>query len=409
LLERLSDKIIQRVRTNTRLFELWKVLEQAPFDVCHQPADEKPPVSVVPEAASLAGQKTWNMRFKADWRHYFVMQEQDIFSDTEWANVYIKIGVFAREVRVKTFIPPSAIADGFRNGSNHDAWDAFCEWQTGDPGSLDPYLPDHDYDDSGYGSTREVYTSLRFVHFVLRKSKSGQPEVYVFADNYYDDYYACPPLMTGVKLRDAITQIHPADLEMAFEPAGATLMAHVLPEAIEPLVSERYRAGGPVRIMHTGNSFQDEFHYDVFDERLDGSSISLTEDDERSRTLIYGSHDIEFVPFIETSEDPVTPARKGSLADALLRNASMPTEDQLISLVEHEAKRIAEAGLVYHESLVQHYREIIEKMTAVKKLKQLLTILRRRVAVGRVFTPSMAKHPMKRSENGYKLTKSVSH
>jgi hypothetical protein len=100
------------------------------------------------------------------------------------------------------------------------------------------------------------------------------------------------------------------------------------------------------------------YYCEIFDNKL----FTFTEEHDDIEALVYGSEEFRFIPNFPIDSSLTTPARKGSLADALLNNAALPADKQLINIIERDAKTRADAGLGYHHALIRYYQEIIDKV-----------------------------------------------
>ena len=367
LLERLSDKFVQRLQASTRLFELWSVLEHAPFAVERVRAADPQPTGVVPAASKLAAQIEANMRWRDDRQPYFVPMAQEAYHDTSWSNVFLKIGAYARPVRVRTFIPPKHVAEAFLDPEQwgDEAWEKFDKWQTdGKEYDYDDDFPEHDYvPDLGHGAKWETYKALYFVYLSISKSNNILPNVSVHVDHDFVCYYAAPPLRNILEIGSFIFDQHMSDLEFKDDVVSFnSRRAYITPTSMHDFLDREYRTCSPVRLMQSDSSSQNQFVFDYPYELFEKGEFTFSDDDEDALALIYGTNDFEFIPNFPVDASINTPVRKGSLADALLNNATLPPEEQLIAMIERDAKTRADAGLGYHHALIRYYQEIVDKV-----------------------------------------------
>ena len=367
LLGRLADKFIQRVQSNTRLFELWRVLDQTPFAVEHVDPPEPAPPSVVPEASRLADRITWHWLWeKPDNREsYFVPIDNDASQSTSWPHVFVKIGAYARQVRIRTFIPPSNVADAFLDPkeSDEEAWAKFDEWQSGDPDVACPEYPDHDYDEQlGHGGKSETYDVIYYAYLCIEKDERGMPNLYVHIGTGFGFLYPylSPPLANCKSIEPFIFGQEKSALQARHDPFNERLSI-VTSKSVSEIVDKEYIRHSPVRLVYYESGPDERYVLPYYNEVFDSEGFKFTDEHDEITALIFGSEEFRFIPNFPIDSNLTTPARKGSLADALLNNAALPADKQLINIIERDAKTRADAGLGYHHALICYYREIIDK------------------------------------------------
>ena len=366
VLQRLADKFVHRLQTNTRIFELWRILDGHPFTVEHVEGDEPTPASVVPHASQLANNVEWLMRRESGWKHYFVPVDPMKTWQEPWtADIFIPVGAFARQVQVKTFVPPPQVAEVFLGSSKTSAemWDAYCAWRTGDEDIGDPIFPEYEYTDSlGHGAKEETITTLYFAYLRISSGADKRPVVTFQVNNdYVISCTAIPKLQDENMISYVISHARSEHLEVISDGIGdqVALVPHM---SVRSLIDENYMRCGPVRIMNNEVGEQEEFCLRYSIDNFSYEQIfSIDGDSEEGRTLLYGAGDMRFIPSFAVEADKPTPTRPGSLADALLRNVDVAPEDQLVSIIEQHGKRIAEAGLAYHQALIDYYQEAIDR------------------------------------------------
>lgn len=367
VLQRLADKFVHRLQTNTRIFELWRILDGHPFTVEHVEGDEPTPASVVPHASQLANNVEWLMRGESDWKHYFVPVDPMKTWQEPWtADIFIPVGAFARQVQVKTFVPPPQVAEVFLDSckTNEEMWGAFDAWHTGSEDSYDPIFPDYKYTNSlGHGVKEETMTTLYFAYLRIKLGADKQPvvEFEVHCDELFD-CAAIPKLRDKHMAAHVISNVKLDYLKVIYDELMVDRIALAPHISVRSLIDESYMGCGPVRIMNIVDRNQKDFFLRYRIDNFDDYEIfSIDGDREEGRMLLYGEGDIWFIPSFAVEADKPTPTRPGSLADALLRNVDVAPEDQLVSIIEQHGRRIADAGLAYHQALVDYYQDAVDR------------------------------------------------
>jgi hypothetical protein len=128
------------------------------------------------------------------------------------------------------------------------------------------------------------------------------------------------------------------------------------------LVEKEYLRHSPVRLIRDEWGPDSRYILPYYCEIFDNKLFTFTEEHDDIEALVYGSEEFRFIPNFPIDSSLTTPARKGSLADALLNNAALPADKQLINIIERDAKTRADAGLGYHHALIRYYQEIIDKV-----------------------------------------------
>lgn len=77
-------------------------------------------------------------------------------------------------------------------------------------------------------------------------------------------------------------------------------------------------------------------------------------------SLLGGDRNVRFIPQNPRVSQVSVPCRTDSIAAFLIRNAGGDHADRLETLIQGQATTIAEAGLFYHQALLEYHHSIIE-------------------------------------------------
>lgn len=105
------------------------------------------------------------------------------------------------------------------------------------------------------------------------------------------------------------------------------------------------------------NSFIDNEHFESYQLLYNTSGWV---DDPDIAKLIFGYETAMFVPVLENAAALPGPAVKGSIAASILENIkSAPPENQISEMLIQKAALTADAGLQFHDAMLEHYRHKI--------------------------------------------------
>ena len=100
----------------------------------------------------------------------------------------------------------------------------------------------------------------------------------------------------------------------------------------------------------TGGTLDDEFH--------SASDVGWSGEPQGASLLFSGNN--RFIPILPTCEPVAGPLRSGSIGAGLLHNAlTAPNSQKVSTLLIEKARLTADAGLRFHEAMIDQYREAL--------------------------------------------------
>lgn len=101
---------------------------------------------------------------------------------------------------------------------------------------------------------------------------------------------------------------------------------------------------------------------DVNDLPVIGGWLDDTSNEELQNILFRVPPGVRFFPSIQIDGNAPPICQPGTIAEALFANLACPREEQIMSYLVNAGERLAEAGLGYHEALMQHYGSLIDQL-----------------------------------------------
>lgn len=364
---RLSAAVVER----TRIRELWRILDASPFDVeptlnswelpsVEAPSFDDPAVFPPSLLSTLFSRSVGAARF---------VTGKSGFVYFSWANPRIKIGYVAIPVESRIFVVPKDVAAMLSPENDREegvasrevaAWfDAIASKSKylPDRGLLGRPLPEIDYSEStGFGWKACFLSVICEVYLQIEPGVDGVPIINILIRNYFDsapiafsfwDHDLHKPEQA---IRDAgFGRTHVRNLEVLdFGWHMSCKVVHALPfdayaddETAPPVIGMIQDIDGP------------------FDEGFDAEG--WTGNPEISDLLM--SNMARFYPTVPDAEPTNGPLVGESIGAAILHNVIDASQDTSIaSELIKRAQLTADAGLRFHEALIDRYREAIRSI-----------------------------------------------
>ena len=355
LIDEYATVLLTAVESRTRIADLWNVLRDSPIDLRSRSADDEPF-----ELTFGGAERLPEILLSSIFRPHVVeavFRPQDGYG-CGWEHPSVALGFVALRFETNMFAVPPDVAKLF-HASNVDE-DYFClgdeaiEWLCSIGGKRD--IPDCEFDYStGYGWKRVSLSLLRRVGLTLTQGDEGEPKLQlsIWGGSWDEPAVAFSPYGLRDHIEDRIVASggEASQLRSVYIDQDQAMNVCVL---YSDLVSMNPSADVEVvGLLPEWWTLDNEFH-------------SLSEfgwsDHPQAASLLLGSVH-RFIPTIPKCEPVAGPLRSGSLGAGLLNNAAtaLQSENVATSLIERAAIT-ADAGLRFHEAMVDRYREALRRI-----------------------------------------------
>jgi hypothetical protein len=353
-LDEFESVLLSAIKTRTRIVDLWGVLADSPLELEARGADEEPF-----ELAFGGAEKFPEPLLKPIFRDHIV---EAIFQPKDgmgfgWDEPTVELGFIAIHVATSMFAIPEEAGVLF-HASNEDE-DGYMpeeavEWLRSIGYGKGTLLPDDPFDRSvGYGWKPAYFSVLRRVGLTVSRNDDGQPklELHFWGDDAvaYNEYgLAGHHEDLIVESGGQMSQIRSLDRDVSDDLFDCLYAVYS-----EPVRFDAF--GGEARVVGLLPTWEisGEFH------RL--SQCGWSDDPTSASLLIGGEH--RFIPTIGSCEPVAGPLRAGSLGAGILNNAiSAPDGESVANLLIQKCALTADAGLRFHEAMVDRYREALRRI-----------------------------------------------
>lgn len=207
----------------------------------------------------------------------------------------------------------------------------------------------------GYGWRPFRYELLQSIWAAIRPKFDGSPGIWITA-NFHDSgqYYPRLPQFDAL-LIEAVSRpdwfaFHGFDCHGDLEYGHRYLMW--------PTYDHRFMSDGMMPEGAASGVIQAD--YEGHDQ-IEGWIDDL--DNAEVQNLMFSSlDDIRFCPSVAVNEDVPPPCQHGTIAAAIFANAGCDGEDRVARRLLRQAQALSTAGLTFHDALLGHNRELIERM-----------------------------------------------
>lgn len=396
LLVELSARLTERIAGTTRLLELWKLLDSAPFEPASSVQKEFQDIAAVPEALRKILDSDWHPN---DDKTLFF---SDIGCSTGvWHMPFLNLGTLLLKRKMWVFRIPRRLGKLFSGlGRGKDPPPELTAWleSLGHVGSWPPPI---DYDPlQDFGWSLVDVDVIHRVMLQIAESSTRDCAVELKIETLNNDWdtnlpdilYNGPIGGNGQGALRASARMDRVRKEVVKKQCGSLCypyhgekapqlglswpwwMESVSDQSSEDDAHDKYirlvidmaqADGVDAAGLDSADGQADEFIGYVLpcaDEGFAQSAfLSGWVDDPTIAELVLEASDLEFFPTFAVPEKIPAPAAQRSIAAAILRNlAGAATHQRIDTMLIERADLIAKAGLGYHERLMQFHRERLQ-------------------------------------------------
>ena len=349
-----ADRVGSLLNERSGIERLWSVLDVAPFEIGVSSPDQTPD-----EPAFVTETRKFAYSMGADpdemgWQVGFTSAPN---ADTAWANPSVLLGYRAHRRQTRMFVVPQDfirelpavfdLEDFFEPGEHLLQWLIVKGLMKGEAFER---LPDISFSAKlGFGWQTFDYERVQGVYVEARAKPDGSSGLWVHA--VADDSPHYHPVLFGF---DAVAlEQRRLFFSECLEPSTYWSRYEFI---WWPTEDERYMPGGKMPYGAASGLIEPE--YEELPEVtgwLDDTGNAELQD------LLLGSPDrVRFVPRIATAPGAAVPCRAGTVAATILANLAARREDTIAQQLLAQAQIKAEAGLAYHEAVLDHNRNLID-------------------------------------------------
>jgi hypothetical protein len=355
ILDEYAARLNERIAKDTRLTELWEILEKTHFGYKAFTADEWK-VAEAPKygAAAIIPDALVKIMFSERIKGAYFDNENKWPWD---ALPYLSIGKVALSFIGRLFVIPDSVArclydDGgcLSFGSEGNKWFAeIC-------GDSDE-LPEIAYDRKLKYGWREQPMSFITEVFLRVENVNGKPSISLntdYMDYQVSEHYEYSKLGNQIPLAIGADQLRIADSDFF---SFLTFFLYAKPmedeDPIEGLKIDGYPIRGPIGILD----------HECFPcNSLYPQETGWTDDEMISRILM--GNDVRFYPSIDKAEPIGVALNPGSVGAGIIANLrDAENEDRIDKILIERAKLMAEAGIGFYEAVFDEARKALLKIS----------------------------------------------
>lgn len=360
LLDEYASFLLTAIKERTRIVDLWAVLRDTPIDLDARGADEERF-----ELTYGGAEKLPDALLRPIFRDHVIEAIFEPHEESgygfEWQHPSVELGFIAITVETSLFVIPEETATLFHvSREDEDGYlpEKAIEWIRSLDGKRD-VLPDEPFDRTvGYGWKPAKLSILRKVGLNVAEGDEGQPRLRLslWPSKWGDNAVAYSAYGSNGYLEDRIvgaggksSQLRSIDVDVSHDLYDYLVAVYSEPVSEDQIGSDAQVIG----LLPTWWDAESDFT---------GLSEGGWWDDPLITSLLLdGKH--RFIPTISGCEPVAGPLRCGTLGAALLNNALSAADSDKVSnqLIEKTALT-ADAGLRFHEAMVDRYRDALRSI-----------------------------------------------
>ncbi len=330
ILDEYRERLIERIAKDTRLTELWKILENTPMsirggvnlDLIDVGPPQYGPAQLLPDKLTEALSRAGKIPPNSKWARFFTSRVDPFYW---WPS--LKIGQIAIEKKIRVFHIPSDVGPLFNSDK-----------MVGDflPEQARKWLQKSDYYNGDRGEEEELWQVADII-IEIRRNPNGKPFLCLMAYNTYR--YA-----TNKHLDDIIS-LGQSQITNAEDADGQEYLFTFLLE--RPFSGDS--SPNPIGIICEE------------DAPLSHDNVGWTDDDVISEILMGDT--VRFFPSFD-SDLSCAPFHSDCVGAALIANLKdAEKEDRIDKILIEQAQLMAEAGIGFYEAVFDETRETLLKIS----------------------------------------------
>lgn len=393
----LTQKICDRMADVHGLDRLWDVLQITPFTVVwaglndfDNNGHDDNAIEMASRAASdirdlvcWFGLERFDKNMLARFGKPFASDPVPDDAEIDWAFPQLRLGLLGFQVDARIFVVPPNVIAQLRAAGDYDireddddleSWiSTWLQWKgliyddSEDRGAWT--LPEVEYTpEVGYGWTQSKYEVVREAWLSCRPKADGKPGLWLSVERGHDSFERCYPILRQIDCL-ATEAAAPSVLlsslpfytsEMGNPHAAGGYGLLRWPDWDPVFTNERgLEVSAPPGLLDLLDGFEGEWG-DADDLPSFGGWIDDTSNEELQNTLFRLSPGARFVSSIPTHPNAPPICRTCTIADALLTNLACLPEEQIYFQLADAGERLAEAGLRFHNALMEYYSRLID-------------------------------------------------
>ena len=391
LMTSLAQSICEQIADLPRLDHLWEVLEITPFSIAragvkefdHERHDD-PAVEMASRAASNIRDIDASLgigRFGNDplvrFHRVFGTEADDGDAETTWAFPQMRLGLLGFQTEKRIFVVPADFFAELRAAGLYDIaeranpadWvSAWLMWKGlihEDTETRSWTLRDVEYkSDTGYGWTYIDCEVVREAWLSCRRKSDGSPGLWLSvdtSDNLFERFYPVLRQFDCLAAEAAAASVQLGQLPFHADVVGEYgFLSWPEHDQLFSLVElpENARLPG---LLEFPDECEGEWG-DADDLPFVGGWLDDASNDDLQNILFRLPLGARFLPSIPTNPKAPPICRPGTIAEALFANLTCLPEEQVCTYLAHAGERIAEAGLSFHQAVMDFYGKLIEEL-----------------------------------------------
>lgn len=397
----LTQTICDRMANVHGLDRLWAVLQTTPFSINTAGLNEFDNYGHDDKAIEMASRAASGIRDLVPWfgldrfdrnllaRFGKVDASSSETADAEiaWAFPQLRLGLLGFQVDTRIFVVPPDLIAQLRAGGDFDigqdddyleGWiSTWLDWKglIHDDGEVRATwtLPEVEYTpEAGYGWTQFTYEIVREAWLSCRPKDDGRPGLWLSVDTSDDMCERFYPVLRQIDClakEAAATPVLLKDIPWFYE-IGVGGRLHrsdeyrlvSWPERDQVFTIDQRPEFAPLPgLLDPLDDFEGEWG-DANDLPFVDGWLDDASNDELQNILFRLPPGARFLPSIPTDSKAPPICRPGTIAEALFANLACRPDEQVYFHLVDAGERIAEAGLRFHEALMQHYGSLIDQL-----------------------------------------------
>ena len=393
----LTQKICDRMADVQGLDRLWEVLQMTPFAIDEAGLNDFDNNGHDDNAIEMASRSASGIRDLVPWYgRKFVADPLARFgkvdasspetadAETAWAFPQLRLGLLGFGIDTRIFVVPPDLIAQLRAAGNFDirqddddleCWiSTWLDWKGLIRDDREGWtLPEVEYTpEAGYGWTQFAYEIVREAWLSCRPKADGRPGLWLSVDTSDAKQERFYPVLRQIDCLATEAAATPVLLKYIpwFNENGVGGRLHPSdeyrlvswPERDQVFTIDQRPEFAPLPgLLDPLDDFEGEWG-DANDLPSVGGWLDDASNAELQNILFRLPPGARFLPSIPT--DPKAPpiCRTGTIAETLFANLTCLPEEQVYFDLAHAGERLAEAGLRFHDALMDHYGRLIDQL-----------------------------------------------